>query len=185
MNQRARQRLLAEVVEYAADQGIAGRSLREIAAGVGTSHRMLLYHFGTREGLLDAIVSDMEDRQRDLLASLAESAETPRELMTALWAELSGPRLRPFVRLFFEVAGIAAAGGTDGGRRPDGLTGPWLDGAVEAAKSVGLEADPPLLRAGIALTRGLLLDLVSGADPHEVDAAHASYLDLLERSTPL
>lgn len=181
MNQGARRRLLSEVVEYAAAQGIAGKSLREIAAGVGTSHRMVLYHFGSREGLLAAIVSDMEQRQRELLSSLAASSRTPRELMTALWAELSSPRLRPFVRLFFEVVGIAAGSGTDGDRRPDDLTGPWLDGAIEAAESVGLDADPALLRAGIAVTRGLLLDLVSGADHHEVDAAHAAFAALLDR----
>lgn len=184
MNRGARQRLLAEVVEYAAAQGITDRSLREIAAGAGTSHRMLLYHFGSREGLLEAIVSDIEQRQREFLASLAETAPTPRALMTALWAELSGPRLRPFVRLFFEVAGIVAADGTGGDRPPDALTGPWLDGVVAAAESVGLRADPPLLRAGIALTRGLLLDLVCGADKHEVDAAHAAFVDLIDPPRP-
>lgn len=184
MIQGARQRLLSEVVEYAAAQGITNRSLREIASGVGTSHRMLLYHFGSRDGLLEAIVSEMEDRQRELLASLAETAQTPRALMTAWWAELSGPRLRPFVRLFFEVAGIIAADGTGGDRPPDALTGPWLEGVVAAAESVGLEADPPLLRAGIALTRGLLLDLVCGADERDVDAAHAAFIDLLDRPRP-
>jgi AcrR family transcriptional regulator len=45
-----RDALLEKVVAYAAANGIAGRSLREIAAGVGTSHRMLLHHFGSREG---------------------------------------------------------------------------------------------------------------------------------------
>ena len=41
----ARDRLLDRVIAFAAVDGISGRSLREIARGVGTSHRMLLYHF--------------------------------------------------------------------------------------------------------------------------------------------
>ena len=51
-----RQELLDAVVEEFAARGIGDRSLRDVAAAVGTSHRMLLHHFGSREGLLLAIV---------------------------------------------------------------------------------------------------------------------------------
>jgi len=47
-----RDRLLAAAVDQAIRGGIADLSLRELAAAIGTSHRMLLYHFGSREGLL-------------------------------------------------------------------------------------------------------------------------------------
>ena len=49
-----RDRLLSALVEYAAAHGLADASLRELAAAVGTSHRMLLYHFGSREGVVAA-----------------------------------------------------------------------------------------------------------------------------------
>ncbi|MFD0599775.1 TetR/AcrR family transcriptional regulator [Catellatospora coxensis] len=74
--------LLDRVIAYAAAEGITGRSLREIAAGVGTSHRMLLYHFGSREGLLAAVVGLIEQQQRDLLGELADRVAS------------SGPRRR-------------------------------------------------------------------------------------------
>ena len=48
----ARDRQLAAAVAIAMQGGIADLSLRELAAAIGTSHRMLLYHFGSREGLL-------------------------------------------------------------------------------------------------------------------------------------
>ena len=51
---QARERLLAAAVRHALDAGIADLSLRQFAAAIGTSHRMLLYHFGSREGLLVA-----------------------------------------------------------------------------------------------------------------------------------
>src|SRR3954468_21149398 len=95
--------LLERVVTYAATDGIADKSLREIAAGVGTSHRMLLYHFGSREGLLAAIVGAVEQQQRAALATL--TGATPGELMLRLWDQVSDPRLRPYVRLFFAVVG--------------------------------------------------------------------------------
>ncbi|MFZ0230145.1 MAG: helix-turn-helix domain-containing protein, partial [Mycobacterium sp.] len=53
--QRRRQLLDALVDEFATG-GVGGRSLREVAEAVGTSHRMLLHHFGSKEDLLVAIV---------------------------------------------------------------------------------------------------------------------------------
>ena len=121
----AREKLLLRVMAFAAADGIAGRSLRDIALGAGSSHRMLLYHFGSREGLLAAIVAAIEAQQRAVLASLADGAGTPQEIMLALWEQVSRAELRPFVRLFFEVFGLVAQGapGTEGLRET--LTAPW------------------------------------------------------------
>jgi AcrR family transcriptional regulator len=47
--------LLAAAVDRALHGGIADLSLRQTAAAIGTSHRMLIYHFGSREGLLAAV----------------------------------------------------------------------------------------------------------------------------------
>src|SRR5437016_6146433 len=91
----ARQRLLARVVAYARETRVTDKSVREIAAGVGTSHRMLHYHFGSRDGLLAAIatevaaatVSETEARQRATLRALAAGTGTPREVMLGLWEQ--------------------------------------------------------------------------------------------------
>ena len=174
----ARDQLLQRVMAATAGEGIAGRSLREIAVGAGTSHRMLLYHFGSREGLLAAIVAAIEAQQRAALASLADGAGTPQEVMLALWEQVSRPELRPFVRLFFEVFGLVAQGapGTEGLRET--LTAPWLSDAADAAGRLGTTADRAELRLGVAVTRGLLLDLVGGADPDEVDASYRRFVEL-------
>ena len=58
-----RRALLDALIEAFADGGIGDRSLREIAEAVGTSHRMLLHHFGSRDELLLAIVDEVERRQ--------------------------------------------------------------------------------------------------------------------------
>ena len=50
-----RDRLLAVAVEQATRGGIADLGLRKLAAAIGTSHRVLLCHFGSREGLLVAV----------------------------------------------------------------------------------------------------------------------------------
>src|SRR5919206_3479774 len=122
----AREQLLDRVMTFAATDGIAGRSLREIAQGVGTSHRMLLYHFASREGLLAAIVAAIEAQQRAVLAEISQRAGSPREVMLGLWEQLTRPELLPFVRLFFEVFGLLAQ--NTPGTRPlrESLTAPWV-----------------------------------------------------------
>src|SRR5690348_12106555 len=137
----AREALLAKVMDAVARDGLADRSLREIAASAGTSHRMLIYHFGSREGLLAAIVAAMEAQQRAALPAMAGG--TPREVMTGLWRQVSSPELRPFVRLFFEVfalSGVSRSHRDEAGPR-DALTAPWLDDATAAAESVGMPVD--------------------------------------------
>src|SRR5262249_6456846 len=68
---QARDRLLAAAVRHAMDSGIADLSLRQLAAAIGTSHRMLLYHFGSREGLLIAVTRAVEEQHRTALLASA------------------------------------------------------------------------------------------------------------------
>ncbi|WP_211589047.1 TetR/AcrR family transcriptional regulator [Allorhizocola rhizosphaerae] len=177
----ARDQLLDKVVTYAAEQGIAGKSLREIASGVGTSHRMLIYHFGSHEGLMTAIVGAVEAQQRAVLAELARDARSPRELMAALWAEVSSPEVRPFVRLFFEVFGLAVQGAPGTQAMLENLTEPWLTAGVAAAARIGAPTDAAAIRLGVAVTRGLLLELLAGADPAEIEASHRLFIQFFER----
>src|SRR6476619_3089136 len=62
-----KQELLDAVVAEVERGGIGDRSLREIGAAVGTSHRMLIHHFGSREGLLTELVRKVEEDQRRFL----------------------------------------------------------------------------------------------------------------------
>ena len=176
----ARDQLLERVMAFAAAEGIAGRSLREIAAGAGTSHRMLLYHFGSREGLLAAIVATIEAQQREVMTALTSSAGTPREVMLGLWEQLTRPELLPFVRLFFEVFGLLAQDTPDTRPLRASLTAPWVTEGLAGAARLGLAGDAAELRVGIAVTRGLLLELVAGTPLAEVDAAYRRFVDLYD-----
>ena len=75
----ARDVLLDKTMAHVAAHGMSDLSLRELAAAIGTSHRMLLYHFGSREGLVAAIVDAMESQQREALEDLATGASSPRK----------------------------------------------------------------------------------------------------------
>src|SRR6201997_2000401 len=121
-SQRRRQLLDALVEEFPA--GAAGdRSLRDVAAAVGTSHRMLLHHFGSREDLLLAIVEEVERRQMGLLPELPT---TPAESFAAMWADLRRPELRQLERLFFECYARAAQGEKPFAQMVPGAVDGWL-----------------------------------------------------------
>jgi AcrR family transcriptional regulator len=168
---RRRQELLDAVVKECAERGIGDRSLRDVAAAVGTSHRMLLHHFGSREELLLAIVEEVERRQRALLPELPTE---PPAAIAAMWADLRRPDLRPFERLFFECYARGVQGEQPFAR--------MLPGAVDAWLADGGTTDPALMRLGLAVMRGLLLDLVATEDRTGVDAAAQAFIDLLRRA---
>ena len=172
---QARDRLLAAAVDRALDTGIADLSLRQIAAAIGTSHRMLIYHFGSRDGLLAAVTQAVEEQQRAaLLASGTATAHDARQS----WQRLSNPRLWPQERLFFELYAYALRGrpGTEGFL--DGIVESWV--APVAAALVEAGADERTARAdarlGVALGRGLLLDLLATGDRAGVDEAYERFL---------
>jgi len=52
-------------------------SLRTLAARVGSSHRMLIHHFGSQEKLLVAVVEAVEQRERQMLATMLAQADDP------------------------------------------------------------------------------------------------------------
>src|SRR3954464_7741076 len=102
-----RQELLDGLIDAVAGGGIGARSLRDIADALGTSHRMLLHHFGSREELLLAVVEEVERRQARMLVDLPDD---PSSAFAAMWADLRRPEVRPLERLFFECYSRAAQG---------------------------------------------------------------------------
>lgn len=174
-DERRRRELLDALIATFASAGIGGRSLREVADAVGTSHRMLLHHFGSRDELLLTIVEEIERRQA---ATLADLPDDPADAVAAMWADLRRPELRPFERLFFECYARAAQGEAPFTRLLPAAVDGWL---AEVDERSGGTADPGMVRLGLAVTRGLLLDLVATDDEEGVDAAAACYVALLRR----
>jgi AcrR family transcriptional regulator len=177
-----RQKLLDRLIEVFATGGIGTRSLRDIAEVAGTSHRMLLHHFGSREELLIEIVEEVERRQA---AKLVEMPDDPADAFAAMWADLRRPELRPFERLFFECYARGAQGEAPFARLIPAAVDGWLAAVSDAVNErSGGAADPALARLGLAVTRGLLLDLVATDDSDGVDAAAAVFAALLGSATP-
>jgi len=177
----ARQRLLDRAIEHVANAGFSDLSLRSLAAALGTSHRMLIHHFGSKARLWVEIVRAVEQRQRDTLADILPNPEEPlADAMRTWWKHISDPALWPNERLFFEVYGQALQGRPHTTELLDGIVDSWLDPIAELSVARGMPR--PLARAharlGIAVTRGLLLDLLATGNVAEVDAAMDAFIDM-------
>jgi AcrR family transcriptional regulator len=169
----ARRRLLDAVIAYVAEHGIADQSLREIAAAVGTSHRMLIHHFGGRDGLRVAVVHEVEARQRAAVGAVDPSLGL-EDAMRAFWQHISDPSLWGNERLFFELYGQALQGRTP--EFLEGIIDAWLEPAAAALEAYGVAEPRAVARLGIAVTRGLLLDLLATGDREAADAAMEAYI---------
>jgi AcrR family transcriptional regulator len=169
-----RQRLLTAVVAHFEADGLADQSLRRIAEAIGTSHRMLLYHFGSKDGLLLAVVREVEARTKVRLTDLSDDVPGDTDaLIRRMWSYLSDPALGDFERLFFALYGRALQG--DEAIRPlleDDISH-WLDVNVALTAPLGVPADVARTHArlGLAVTRGLLLDLLATGDRRGVESA--------------
>jgi AcrR family transcriptional regulator len=105
-----RQAFLSGAVEHVLRHGASGLSLRPLAAALGTSDRMLLYYFGSREHLLETVLDSVGD---GLVAALSEAVPVgrsrPEVLLRAVWSIARDPGVEPVLRLYVETVGQAAA----------------------------------------------------------------------------
>jgi AcrR family transcriptional regulator len=178
----ARERLLAAAMDHVAAHGVGNLSLRGLAAALGTSHRMLIYHFGSREGLLIEVIRTVEAQQRAALAEmLLDEDAPPADTMRRMWRRVADPALWPNERLFFEVYAQALQGSPHALPLLDGIVELWVEPLTRIAVAQGrAEAEARAeARLGVAVTRGLLLALLATGDRDAVDAAMERYIAAL------
>jgi AcrR family transcriptional regulator len=169
-----REQLLERAIDHIAQRGISDLSLRELGTAIGSSHRMLIHHFGSREGLWVEVVRAVEQRQRDTLGDvLPDPVADPAGAMRAWWRHISDPSLWPNERLFFELYGQALQGRPGTEELLDGIVDSWMEPTIAINMASGMDRPTATAQArlGIAVTRGLLLDLLATRDRAAVDAA--------------
>jgi AcrR family transcriptional regulator len=170
----AKQRLLDAVLAHFVADGLADQSLRSIAEAVGTSHRMLLYHFGSKDGLLLEVVREVEARTEALFEAIGEaSGDRVDEIIRRTWAYVANPAVAGFERLFFALYSRALQGDEAALPLLTDDVEHWIRANVALPALAGVPADVARAhsRLGLAVTRGLLLDLLATGDRAGVDAA--------------
>jgi AcrR family transcriptional regulator len=174
-----RDALLERAIGHFATEGIGDTSLRALAEAIGTSHRMLIYHFGSREGLLAAVVDTVEGGARQTLAQMVEEARTDPDPLDAglrFWRLVTDDAL-VYGPLFFELSSHAMLGLPHAVELRGRLVTTWLDALASMWRARGVPARRARAQArlDLAVARGLLHDLLLTGDRRGVDAAMRRY----------
>ena len=151
---------------------IGDTGLRGIADAIGTSHRMLIYHVGSREGLLAEVTREVEARQRAVMMATYDTDLAPLEAAAQYWEATVEAALR-YGPLFFELSAHAMQGKGYAAALRDELIAAWLSFVAELCRAIGIPDDQPETHARLALgaARGLLLDLLVSGERDEVARA--------------
>jgi AcrR family transcriptional regulator len=167
-----RAELLAKLIDYSAEHGLSGMSLRPLAAAVGSSPRVLLYFFGSKEGLIREVLLRSRDNQMELVRQWLAEAPGPAERIERLWQWLADPAHAGIERLFFEsyARSLHDGGGPWRGFGHDSVKD-WLPVIDRVVRATGEDRRPrnqAMPTFVLATIRGLLMDLLATGDRRRV-----------------
>jgi AcrR family transcriptional regulator len=163
--------LLEAAYRYVLEHGMGDMSLRPLAAAIGSSPRVLLYLFGSKDGLVRALLARARVDELAMLERVRPAqTEDPgnlAEVAAHVWTWLAAEEHRALLTLWVEGYGRSLVD-------PDGAWAGFARATVEdwlevlAAAQPGEHRDTPMGRAErtlvLAVLRGALLDLLATGD---------------------
>ena len=178
-----RDELLDGAVAWAVEHGLADRSLRPVAWSLGTSDRMLLYYFGTKDELVAAVV----DRAADGLAGalelvLPELSRSPKAFVEGIWGLLTDPAAQGVVDLFLELFVLTRRRGEPYASASGRVIARWVELAAPALVSMGVPARqaPGVVAASLAQLDGGILLAAAGATDAQLAAVRRAAVATIE-----
>lgn len=103
---RRREQIIAAAITVFGEYGFAGGSIRTIAEQVGISHATLLQHFGSKEGLLTAVLQEWDRRTVEASLTGVAGLDYFRRLPEVMTAHRSN---RGLLELFTTIAAEASS----------------------------------------------------------------------------
>ena len=178
--------LLDAAYAWVLENGWAGLSLRPLAEAIGSSAGVLLFLFGSKDGLIQALLARSRAEQVAVLDGLGQGEPADLAAVTArVWAWLSAPEHRSLLRLWLEA--YSRSVGT-----MDEIAGPWRGFAAQTVADWDnlLAAHQPVRRRStakgiaerslvLAVLRGALLDLLATGDTTRLGRSVALHVDAL------
>ena len=181
-----RSELLERAYRYVLEHGVADVSLRPLAAAVESSPRVLLYLFGSKAELIQALLTRARADELELLARVRSESHGGNgnlaSIAAELWRWLAAEEHRALLTLWVEGYARSLID-------PDGVWSDFARATVSDWLEVLADAQPRDTRdsaAGVtertlvlAVLRGALLDLLATGAVERVTDAVATQLILL------
>jgi len=180
VNKQRPEELRDSIVTYLIRHGIADLSLRPLAKAVGSSPRVLLYYFGSKEKMVVTVLAEVRQRQRAIYTQM--DAATFEAACQTIWKHMSAPDSVPLFRLFFEAYGLAL-------RHPKrykdflyATVEDWIEFVARPLCREGHKRNQARALATIVLAglRGFMLDFCTTGDRKRLDRAVSLWLPTLD-----
>jgi AcrR family transcriptional regulator len=162
-----REVLLDATIEYMLKHGVADLSLRPLAAKVGSKARLLIYHFGSKDSLVSEAMIVVRDRVQKAFAAMVENGRgyAASQIIRAFWRWATSKEHERYLRLFFEVHGLALQKPARYGRYLEGAVSTWVEMmATVLPTSISLPRRRTLATLAVSSVVGLFLDYLSGGE---------------------
>ena len=178
-----KQEWLDAALAYMSERGVANLSLRPMAAALGTSPRMLMFHFKSKEGLLREVLGELHARLQASFRAMVCADRGPRRVapLKQFWQWATSPSNLPYLRLLYEIQVIAAQNPGEYAR--------YLKEASETWHAISLQALSPAIRTGpmatlcVAVFDGLFLELMSTGDQRRLTRALDHFISMASKAT--
>ena len=180
-----RRELLDAAYRWVLTHGLSDMSLRPLAEAIGSSPRVLLYLFGSKDGLVRALLGRSRADQLRVLEGLPDDAGLAA-VTDGVWRWLSAPEHRALLRLWLEAYSrsvIGEPGPWEGFARDTVTDWDLLLAAHQPSSVVGTPEGAAERALGLAVLRGSLLDLLATGDVERTGGAVASHVRALS-ATP-
>jgi AcrR family transcriptional regulator len=175
--------LIEQATDWALEHGLVGLSLRPLAAAIGTSDRMLIYHLGSKEQLIVEILRCSTTRSARELRSLPPSASVSEAVLDQ-WRLRSTKQQAQCERMFVEAFTLGLFGQQPYATEVTAMNEVWLE-AVQlhlVSSGVAEERSREIAELVEAAFMGFELDRPLGAQEPVGLSALARAVDLLAHS---
>ena len=179
--QTRKETLTDELVGYLLEHGLSDISLRPLADALGTSARLLIYHFESKEGLLTEVLDSMQTRLRQSFASLVERrAGRSERPLRMFWDWAIADENYPYFKLLYELQILAV--------QNPAVYGPYLQrNASNWSELIGTalpeaERTPAMVTLLGAVFDGLFLELMSTGDRKRTTQAVQQFIRLVDEA---
>lgn len=178
--QTRKEELLDALIRYLQRHGLADLSLRPMAAATGTSARLLIFHFHSKERLLAEVLAEMHSRLQRSFAEQLAAKPAPRRvpLLRAFWDWAVSGENYDYHRLLYQLQILAAQNPKTYGRYLKQNSMSWLK-LIQPAL-------PPSQRTAAfatlygAVFDGLFIELMSTGDKRRVTRSLEEFIHLVQ-----